>query len=842
MSSSSKATLPKNKAPKTDGSKHLTHADTASRFERQYGNAKSKKLKQINELENNSNHPNATIPATETVTEIKQKCKVAVAQLKKHSDSDLLPASTELSSVLSYGFGQARSVSALNTAFDISASGYNVFAVGEKGLGKRTFITQYLCSKGHKQAELKDWIYTHNFHQPNKPLAIALSPGTAQKLSSELCNIWQHLINRLSTLPTTEYEENNKLDPINSPNQANKKTVLNKKATATSHNIYKLSQHLQKIAEKAITPLFNSLFEQFHQNEKLLAFLSAVQQDLIIHAPLIYQGQDERFVPAPNQLLPDRYNINIISANAPNLPLEYGLKQTQHHTPDRAPIVFEPNPTSDNILGKINQSLHAGSTFSNHMMIKPGVLHKTNGGYLILEASHINEHPEAWHGLKLALRTSRLSPVEARQNATLGDNLLTPEAIPLENKIILLGETDLYDHYAEQDTEFLSLFKIRADFHEEIIRTVDNEVQMVAKMADIIAKYKLKHFDSTAQAAVLEFLSLLCEDQNKLSLHTDSLIQIMLEANRLASVNQATMVSASHVKQALTDISYRSSYLKELYLQEITDGQQLISTSGTAIGQINALTIIDYADSEFGMPALLTAVVQHSVGSGDILDIERDVELGGSLHAKGMLIMNSYLRALFSPYHPLNFTASLAFEQSYAHIDGDSATLAEACALLSALADTPISQSLGITGSMNQLGRVQAVGGINAKVAGFFDACLHQGLTGNQGVIMPYANISQLMLRDDIITAVQDGKFHIYGVKSLSEALTILADMPVDTLNKKGRYRKSSLFGKIIKNLKKWEEQLNPPEDSEDAEQDSETTAKMTDKKSNVKLIDKKLR
>ena len=207
-----------------------------------------------------------------------------------------------------------------------------------------------------------------------------------------------------------------------------------------------------------------------------------------------------------------------------------------------------------------------------------------------------------------------------------------------------------------------------------------------------------------------------------------------------------------------------------------------------------------------------------------------------------MLIMNSYLRALFSPYHPLNFTASLAFEQSYAHIDGDSATLAEACALLSALADTPISQSLGITGSMNQLGRVQAVGGINAKVAGFFDACLHQGLTGNQGVIMPYANISQLMLRDDIITAVQDGKFHIYGVKSLSEALTILADMPVDTLNKKGRYRKSSLFGKIIKNLKKWEEQLNPPEDSEEAEQDSDTTAKMTDKKSNVKLTDKKLR
>ncbi|SUD90941.1 Lon protease family protein [Psychrobacter phenylpyruvicus] len=814
MSFSSNATNPKNKAPKsphkTQTGSHSTSSDLNSSFKEPYVNANTKKLNTSNQTMTHLTKQQRTALATKTVTQIKHNCKVDSVKLKKHSDPSVLPASTKLAARLNCGFGQQRSISALNTAFDITAGGYNVFAVGANGLGKRTFITQYLCNKGHKQTLLKDWIYGYNFNCPNSPLAIALEPGTAPKLSAELVEIWHHLTAALMLL------DNNGADQTR---KDNKKSDL-------AQNY--LAQKANNTAAEVIAPYFVKLVDAYSSNAKLVGYLQLLQQDLIINAQLILQAKDPRFVPAHNQQIPDRYNINIISSVGPKSHSEYALKQNQTQTPDGAPIVFEPNPCHSNLLGKINQTLQTGCTISNHMMIQPGALHRANGGFLIIEASHISEYPEAWHGLKLALRTAELSPIEVSHNTTLGDNLLTPEPIPLENKIILLGESDLYDQYAEQDGEFLSLFKIRADFHEEVVRSIDNELEMVAKMADIIAKYKIKHFDSSAQAAVLEFLSLLSEDQNKLSLHSDSLIQVMLEADRLATKDQAELVTYLQVKQAINDISFRSSYLKELYLQEITDGQQLISTTGSAIGQINALTIIDYADSEFGMPALLTAVVQHSVGSGDILDIERDVELGGSLHAKGMLIMNSYLRALFSPYHPLNFTASLAFEQSYAHIDGDSATLAEACALLSALAEVPISQALGITGSMNQLGRVQAVGGINAKVAGFFDACSHQGLTGEQGVILPYANISQLMLRDDIIEAVKAKKFHIYGVKSLSEALTILADMPVDTINKKGRYRKASLFGKIIKNLKKWEEQLNPPEEPDDLEQTEQSAVKET--------------
>ena len=259
------------------------------------------------------------------------------------------------------------------------------------------------------------------------------------------------------------------------------------------------------------------------------------------------------------------------------------------------------------------------------------------------------------------------------------------------------------------------------------------------------------------------------------------------------------------MRRALDDITERTGYLKDLYWQEILNGQQLICTTGTAIGQINALTVISYADSEFGLPARLTAVIAPNFGHGEILDIERDVELGGSLHAKGMLIMSSFLRSLFSEFHELNFSASLAFEQSYGQIDGDSATLAEACALLSALANVPIAQNLAITGSMNQLGEAQAVGGVNAKIAGFFDACRDKGLDGTQGVILPRANIDQLMLSDDIIDAVSKGQFHIYTVTHITEALALLSGMAIDEKTTSGEYKKTALFGKIAKRLESWQ-------------------------------------
>ncbi|HAV48364.1 MAG TPA: peptidase S16, partial [Psychrobacter sp.] len=558
----------------------------------------------------------------------------------------------------------------------------------------------------------------------------------------------------------------------------------------------------RNIARRALQPLFAPIYEQFAAHPLVVEYLKTVFADMVTHVERIVNGDDEEFVTAVLATTPSRYAINVIVS----------------HTPDSgAPVIFEDLPTHLNLLGHVEQITQLGTVTTDVSMIRAGALHRANGGYLLLEASHLLEHPYAWQGLKRALQSRKIRLSSLEQMLTLTGSLsLAPAPIDLDIKVILLGEADLYYELLELEPEFDAVFKVRADFHDDVTRSPEHELALVAKMADIIDHANLYPFDSSAQAALLEHLSLQAEDQDRLSLHSDLLIKLLHESNRHARLSGKNIVSAIHVTHAIDDMDERSGYLRDLYWDELKNGQQLIQTQGDAVGQVNALTVVSYADSEFGMPARLTAVIQPNIGAGEILDIERDVDLGGSLHAKGMLIMTSYLRALFSQHHALNFSASLAFEQSYAHIDGDSATVSEGCALLSALANVPINQSFAITGSMNQLGEVQAVGGINSKIAGFFDACREQELTGQQGVVIPMANVKQLMLRDDIIAAVQAEQFHIYGVQTLSEALTLMTGLPVDTMNKKGRYRKDTLFGKVLSRLMLWDENQSADDEVDD--------------------------
>lgn len=560
----------------------------------------------------------------------------------------------------------------------------------------------------------------------------------------------------------------------------------------------------RSIARRALQPLFAPIYEQFTAYPLVVDYLKTVFADMVTHVENIVNGDDDEFVTAVLAATPSRYAVNVIVSHAPD---------------SGAPVVFEDLPTHLNLLGHVEQITQLGTVTTDVSMIRAGALHRANGGYLLLEASHLLEHPYAWQGLKRALQSRKIKLSSLEQMLTLTGSLsLSPAPIDLDVKVILLGEADLYYELLELEPEFDAVFKVRADFHDDVTRTSAHELALVAKMADIIDYADLYPFDSSAQATLLEHLSLQAEEQNRLSLHSDLLIKLLHESNRHARLSGQNMVTADHVIQAINDMDERSGYLRDLYWDELKNGQQLIETQGSAVGQVNALTVVSYADSEFGMPARLTAVIQPNIGAGEILDIERDVDLGGSLHAKGMLIMTSYLRALFSQHHALNFSASLAFEQSYAHIDGDSATVSEGCALLSALANVPIDQSFAITGSMNQLGEVQAVGGINAKIAGFFDACREQTLTGKQGVVIPMANVKQLMLRDDIIAAVKDGHFHIYGVYTLSEALTLMTGLPIDTMNKKGRYRKNTLFGKVLDRLMLWDENQDGEDEIEDKE------------------------
>ncbi len=555
------------------------------------------------------------------------------------------------------------------------------------------------------------------------------------------------------------------------------------------------------LTRRTLKPLFEPLFQKYAEFPAISQYLNAVHDDIVLHVERIVNEDDDEFLPSYFSPVPARYFVNVMAAHTPN---------------SGVPIVFEDLPTHLNLLGHVEQVTHLGTVSTDVSLIRAGSLHRANGGYLILEASHLLEYPYAWQGLKRALQSRQIKMSSLEQMLTLtGSISLEPQPIALDVKVILLGQPDLYYDLLEFEPEFNTVFKIRADFHDRVARTPANEQAMVAKIADMVTKYQLLPFDSTALSRLLEYLSEQAEDQNELSLHGDRLVQLLHESNRHALLEHVKIVSKTHVNQAISEIQHRSGYLRQLFWQEIEKGQQLISTTGEAIGQVNALTVISYADSEFGMPARLTATVHHSMGNADILDIERDVNLGGSLHAKGVLIMSSYLRALFAQNHPLNFTASLAFEQSYGGIDGDSATIAETCALLSALAQVPIKQHLAVTGSMNQFGQVQAVGGINAKIAGFYDTCVEQGLITNdgqtsematQGVIIPKANIAQLMLRQDIIDSVKRGNFAIYAIEHVNEALFLLTGMVANKLNKKGVYRKKSLYGKIVRRLQAWDE------------------------------------
>ena len=838
--------------------------------------------------------------------EVNERCLISAEQLKRYTNPDELPTDTRTAPDLDVGFGQQRALKALQTALDIHASGYHVFAAGENGLGKRTVISRLLQRIAADAPTPDDWVYVHNFTDPRTPQALRLPAGQGQILQQQVNQLWQQAKKRLSQrFRSDQYqskieaikndthqkesqayddlntegkqydlaltfrafdnkavfvhpsklstEENNQgIDHLKISSSQKNQTTVEKTAPPTKNNLdddnanseygneygkseyeaelnnFAQKNHMQKrlsqltialeqledeandaiealhrnIARRALQPLFAPIYEQFAAHPLVVEYLKTVFADMVTHVERIVNGDDEEFVTAVLATTPSRYAINVIVS----------------HTPDSGtPVIFEDLPTHLNLLGHVEQITQLGTVTTDVSMIRAGALHRANGGYLLLEASHLLEHPYAWQGLKRALQSRKIRLSSLEQMLTLTGSLsLAPAPIDLDIKVILLGEADLYYELLELEPEFDAVFKVRADFHDDVTRSPEHELALVAKMADIIDYASLYPFDSSAQAALLEHLSLQAEDQDRLSLHSDLLIKLLHESNRHARLSGKNIVSAIHVTHAIDDMDERSGYLRDLYWDELKNGQQLIQTQGNAVGQVNALTVVSYADSEFGMPARLTAVIQPNIGAGEILDIERDVDLGGSLHAKGMLIMTSYLRALFSQHHALNFSASLAFEQSYAHIDGDSATVSEGCALLSALANVPINQSFAITGSMNQLGEVQAVGGINSKIAGFFDACREQELTGQQGVVIPMANVKQLMLRDDIIAAVKAGQFHIYGVQTLSEALTLMTGLPVDTMNKKGRYRKDTLFGKVLSRLMLWDENQNADDEVDD--------------------------
>ncbi|POU24272.1 ATP-dependent protease [Acinetobacter sp. ACNIH3] len=784
-----------------------------------------------------------------------EKTRLQPTQLTHIPKLDKIPASTKRIKPLNNFLGQDRARASVEAGIALPYSGYNIFAVGTAGLGKRTMVKRLLQQHAKTVATPNDWVYVNNFQNSRQPIALQFLAGQGPKFQAMLHQSWQTILKQLERRFTAETYYNRiemirqqtgdeqqqalieltregeefdlklisrndehcfvpvhlKDDKLQEMTQDDLNALSNKDRAEIASNMRYMDKKLERlglhlgdleddardrvqvlnreIAKQVVVPRVEQMLAKFKDVEGLDKYLKFYAEDIINNVEIVLEQEEDDFTPGLFSRVPSRYQANVIVTYKPN---------------SGAPVIFEDFPTHYNLLGHVEQLTQNGTITTDFTLIRPGSMHRANGGFLMIEAEQLLEQPYAWQGLKRALKSGQLKLSSLEHMLTLtGSISIEPAAIPLDIKIVLLAEPEIYYEILELEPELGSIFKIRADFTDTLQRNDENEQAYMQLIADYVQADKLLPFDRSALAALLTDSSRQAEDQSSLSLHALTLGDLIREAHHHAFKADDKMVSEKHINTALDHRKYRLGYLRELYWQDLSRGTQLIETRGHRLGQINALSVIHYADVEFGLPSRLTASVYQ--GGGDILDIERSVELGGSLHAKGVLLMASFLKAHFGREQTLHFSAALAFEQSYGQVDGDSATVAELSALISAISQLPIDQSWAITGSMNQLGQVQPIGGVNAKIEGFFDACKLQGLTGKQGVIIPRQNMQHLMLRKDVITAVEAGQFHIHAIDTIDQALEILMARPVGTLDKKGRYSKHSIYAAVMEQLDYWQ-------------------------------------
>lgn len=811
-----------------------------------------------NKLDSTQKQPQETLISAFDQPEIQetlQQTKLSPEQLTHTPKLDKIPASTRRIKPLNNFLGQDRAKASVEAGISLPYSGYNIFAVGTAGLGKRTMIKRLLKQHAKSMPTPNDWVYVNNFQNARQPIALCFAAGQGTKFQTALHQAWQVILKQLERRFSAETYHNRierirqdigleqqqalveltkegeglnlklisrneqhcfvpihtKDDTVQEMTQDDLAALNSKQRAEINTNIRHMDKKLERlglhlgtleddardqvsdlnrdIARQVVSPRMELILNKFPDVKGLEHYLKHYATDIIENVEMILDQNEDDFAPAMFSRIPARYQANVIISNTAN---------------SGAPVIFEDFPTHYNLLGHVEQLTQNGTITTDFTLIRAGALHRANGGFLMLEAEQLLEQPYAWQGLKRALKSGQLKLSSLEHMLTLtGSISIEPASIPLQLKVVLLAEPEIYYEILELEPELGSVFKIRADFTDTLQRTEDNEQAYMQLIADYVQADKLLPFDRSALSALLTDSSRQAEDQSSLSLHALTLGDLIRESHHHASQAGDKVVTDKHINLALQHRQYRLGYLRELYWQDLSRGTQLIETRGYRLGQINALSVIHYADVEFGLPSRLTASVYQ--GGGDILDIERSVELGGSLHAKGVLLMASFLKAHFGREQILHFSAALAFEQSYGQVDGDSATVAELSALLSAISQLPIDQSWAITGSMNQLGQVQPIGGVNAKIEGFYDACKLQGLTGKQGVIIPRQNMQHLMLRQDVIDAVAEGQFHIHAINTIDQALEILMAHPVGQLDKKGNYSKHSIYAAVMQQLEYWQ-------------------------------------
>lgn len=788
---------------------------------------------------------------------MRNKFELSYKRLKSTCNPNIFKfETTEILEPISAGIGQERGIKALEFGLNVDINGYNLYIEGPNGVGKTMYTKHYLDTISKKKKIPQDWCYIYNFDNPNEPIAVSLTAGQGKEFRDAMDRFIKDIkhdiketfsnddfekekslikqeydakrenlmakLNETSSqygfqvksanngiymMPvingkTIEEEEFNKLDESTKKDFEDKSAIVQQHVMSAISQIkaiqseadQKISEWQSNVALLTVNAHINYIKSNFKRNKKINKFLDDVKKDILknINAFLVSdkkQSQNEASNARPDIQQPWlNYRVNLFIDNSNR---------------DGAPVIMDSNYSYPNIFGKLEYENYYGSLKTDYTMLKPGLLHIANGGYLIMQAADLLSNQFCYNTLKKVLRTKELGIENlVDQHSSMVMVSLKPEPIPLNLKVILIGNDNIYQTLISVDSDFRKLFKIKVEFEDDAPLTVDNMNKLARVVEGFCKTENLPPLDRTGMAKVIEFASRLANDQTKLSTRFSEITQIVGEAATLAKLHREKVISGETVDLALAQRQERVQKYNEKYIEMINNNTLLIDTKGFKVGQINGLTVMSLGDYSFGLPTKITANTY--VGKSGIIDIEREVEMSGSSHSKGILILAGYLGELFAQDMPLSLNASLCFEQLYNGVDGDSASSTELYAILSSLSGIPINQAIAVTGSVNQKGEIQPIGGVNEKIEGYFKICKLRGLDGSHGVMIPKLNEQNLNLSDEVVEAVKQGLFHIYTISTIEQGIEILTGVPAGRKDKNSEFPAGSINNLAYSRLRKY--------------------------------------
>ena len=776
-------------------------------------------------------------------------------KLRRTCDPNVLQCkSTKEIAPLREIIGQERAVRALKFGLGIKDKGFNIYVAGYPGSGRTTAVKNFLEEIAMNNPVPPDWCYVNNFADEYTPKAIKLPPGKAKNFQKDMKTFVEDAkralrkafesedygAKRENTIKLVETQRKQLIDQLSVEAQKESfviqttpiglllipiikgKPVTEEELLAlpqkTRSEIQEKRAHLEsqlrtamrqfmdldrkahdeiekvnrEVALYAIGHLVAELTESYKGFQDVPAYLKDVQDDILNNVAQFIKGPDE----APQTPFPLPW-----MAREPSFKKYEVTVMVDNSEVKGAPVVMAPNPTYHHLFGRIEREAQFGALVTDFTMIRGGFLHKANGGYMIVPVEELLTNPFSYEGLKRALRSEHINVEEIEERYGFAvTKTLKPEPIPLNVKVVLIGDPYLYQQLYMLDREFNELFKVKADFDTTMPRTDDSMIQYAAFVCTLCQKENLKHLDGSGLAKLIEHSSRLAQDQLKLSTRFAEVADIAREANFYAAQGNSEYITSEHVKKAVEEKIYRSKMIQEKIQEMIKRNFLLIDTEAENVGQVNGLSVASLGDFAFGMPSRVTVSI--GLGREGVIDIEKEAKMGGPIHTKGVLILSGYLNEKYAKDKPLSLSARLVFEQNYEGVEGDSASSTELYAILSNLSGLPIKQSIAVTGSVNQKGEVQAIGGVNEKIEGYFEVCKVKGLTGKQGVMIPESNVQNLMLKEEIVDTVKAGKFHIYSVKTIDEGIEVLTGMRAGAKDKNDVFEEGTVNARVDKRFK----------------------------------------